>query len=207
MRTALLFLLGVLLMAGCSRQNEVANSSSTAATMKMPNPGGIRFKDSVQSNAQAPESLDELEFIDTNGKTIKLLDYKGNKNVVLVFTEGFHKMLCPFCKTQTSRLIANYDKFKQRDTEILVVYPGDTEHLDEFVESARTTDKEQVDAVPFPIVLDEDFKAVDFFDIRSKLAHPSTYIIDKSGNVVLAYVGADMTADRPSVKAMLERLN
>ena len=60
--------------------------------------------------------------------------------------------------------------------------------------------------MPFPIVLDEDFKAVDFFDIRSKLAHPSTYIINKSGNVVFAYVGADMTADRPSIQAMLDKL-
>ena len=147
-----------------------------------------------------------MEFVDTEGKKIAVADYHNDRNIILVFTEGFNKMLCPFCKTQTSRLIANYDKFKALDTEILVVYPGATEHLGEFIEAAKTTDKEQVDSVPFPIVLDEDFKAVDFFDIRSKLAHPATYLIDKSGNVVFAYVGADMTADRPSVQAMLDRL-
>ena len=89
------------------------------------------------------------------------------------------------------------------DTEVLVVYPGTRSHLDEFIEAARTTDQAQVASVPFPILLDEDFGATEFFNIRSHLAHPSTFILDKSGNVRLAYVGADMTADRPSIKAML----
>ena len=65
------------------------------------------------------------------------------------------------------------------------------------------TDKRQVDEVPFPLLLDEDLKAVSFFNIASNLAHPSTFIIDKQGNIRLAYVGADMTADRPSVSAIL----
>ena len=115
-------------------------------------------------------------------------------------------MLCPFCKTQTSRLVANYDKFKERETEILVVYPGTRNHLDEFIEAAKSQEAD-VDKIDFPIVLDEDFKATDFFDIRSNLAHPSTFIIDKGGNVRLAYVGNDMSDDRPSIKAMLEVLD
>ncbi len=189
-----------------SKNIMAASGTMAKKNMAFPKPADIRFKDSVESNVDTPNSVGELEFLDTGGKQVSLAEFKNKKNVVLVFTEGFNKMLCPFCKTQTSRLVANYEKFKKLDTEILVVYPGETSHLDEFVEAAKTTDKEQVESVPFPIVLDPDFKAVDFFGIRSKLAHPSTYIIDKSGNVVLAYVGADMTADRPSVKAMLERL-
>ena len=67
-------------------------------------------------------------------------------------------------------------------------------------------DKQQVERVPFPIVLDQTMSAVDHFDIRSKLAHPSTYVIDKNGNIQLAYVGKDMSPDRPSIKALLETL-
>jgi peroxiredoxin len=126
--------------------------------------------------------------------------------VVLVFTEGFSGMLCPFCKTQTSRLVANYEKFAALNAEVLVVYPGERDHLKEFIEAAQNGDKEQVDAVPFPIVLDPKLSAVKHFDISSKLAHPSTYVIDKQGNVQLAYVGKDMSPDRPSIKALLETL-
>lgn len=166
----------------------------------------IVFHDEVESNVEAPVGLDGLVFFSTSGDRVALKDYVGKKNVVLVFTEGFNGMLCPFCKTQTSRLVANYGKFKQTDTEVLVVYPGTRSHLDEFIDAARTTGKKQVDAVPFPILLDEDFGATEYFKIRSNLAHPSTFIIDKAGNVRLAYVGADMTADRPSIRAMLKVL-
>lgn len=175
--------------------------------MKMPtDPKSIQFKDAIDSNVEVPQGLDELVFIDTDGDRVALKDYIGKKNVVLVFTEGFNGMLCPFCKTQTSRLVSNYPKFQEQETEVLVVYPGARDHVDEFMKAAMGDDKSQVDAVPFPIVLDEDFSATKFFDIKSMHAHPSTFIIDKQGKICLAYVGADMTADRPSVKVILEKI-
>ncbi|MCG8650088.1 MAG: redoxin domain-containing protein, partial [Pirellulales bacterium] len=84
----------------------------------------IVFKDEVETNVEIPQGLDGLVFLDTDGKRVALKNYVGKKNVVLVFTEGFTGMLCPFCKTQTSRLVANYDAFEGLDTEVLVVYPG-----------------------------------------------------------------------------------
>ncbi len=175
--------------------------------MKFPAPKDMKFKDTVESNIEKPKSISELVFSTKDGNQIKLADFIGQKNIILVFTEGFNGMLCPFCKTQTSRLVVNYEKFEQRDCEVIVVYPGAEDHLDEFIEAALKTEKEQVDQVPFPIVLDKDFAATDYFDIHSKHAHPSTYLIDKQGNVKFAYVGADMTADRPSIKAMLAKLD
>ena len=175
--------------------------------MKFPAPADMKFKDSVESNVKAPESINELVFTNKDGSKIKMSDYVGNKNVILVFTEGFNGMLCPFCQTQTSRLVSNYKEFEERDCEVIVVYPGAGDHLEEFVDAALNTEKTQVDKVPFPIVLDKDFEATNYFDIHSKLAHPSTYLIDKKGNVQFAYVGNDMTADRPSIKAMLQRLD
>jgi peroxiredoxin len=176
------------------------------STMTPPEPGDIDFKDEVETNVEAPDGLDELVFTDTDGERVALKDFLGKKNVVLVFTEGFSGMLCPFCTTQTSRLVANYPKFTELDTEVLVVYPGTRDHLGEFIKAALTVEKKDVEAVPFPIVLDQDFKATDFFSIRSMHAHPSTYVIDKQGKICLAYVGADMSADRPSVKAILAKL-
>ena len=175
--------------------------------MKFPAPADMKFKDSIDSNVKAPESINELVFTNKDGSKIKMSDYVGNKNVILVFTEGFNGMLCPFCQTQTSRLVSNYREFEERDCEVIVVYPGAEDHLEEFVDAALNTEKTQVDKVPFPIVLDKDFAATDYFDIHSKLAHPSTYLIDKQGSVQFAYVGNDMTADRPSIRAMLQRLD
>lgn len=192
-----------------SRQASDAQASmGKMKMMPMPsNPADIEFKDDVASNVEIPDTLKNVTFLDRDGNPVKLESYLGRKNVVLVFTEGFSGMLCPFCKTQTSRLVANYEKFRERDTEVLVVYPGPRDHLDEFVEAAKKTEKAEVDAVPFPLVLDEDLKAVSYFNIASNLAHPSTFIINKKGDIQLAYVGADMTADRPSVSAILSILD
>ncbi|MEM1227787.1 MAG: redoxin domain-containing protein [Planctomycetota bacterium] len=198
-----------------SGQSEVSSVSGSTASLPsstlpaaMPDPSEIVFKDSVQSNVPIPEGLEGLVFFDTQGNRVSLQGYLGEKNVVLVFTEGFAGgMLCPFCKTQTSRLVANYDKFAELDTEVLVVYPGARDHLDEFIEAATSTEKTQVQQIPFPLVLDEDLSAVSYFKIASNLAHPSTFIIDKQGNVRLAYVGVDMTPDRPSIASMLALLS
>ncbi len=166
----------------------------------------IEFKNEVESNVEVPQGLEDLTFTDTDGKQVAVKNYLGNQNLVIVFTRGFSGSLCPFCKTQTSRLVANYEKFSDAETEVLVVYPGTKDHLEEFITAAKTSDKGQVDAVPFPIVLDEEFEAVNFFDIKSNLAHPSTFVINKKGQVKLAYVGQDSSADRPSVAAILGKL-
>ncbi|TWT62814.1 peroxiredoxin family protein [Rubinisphaera italica] len=169
-------------------------------------PENIVFKDELSSNVAPPAGLEDLSFLDTTGQKVALKDLLGKKNVVLIFTQGFYGTLCPYCTTQTARLVANYEKFQELDTEILVVYPGEKSHLEEFIQAATKTEKNQVETVPFPLLLDEDLVAVDFFDIRSQSAHPSTYVIDKQGNVLLAYVGKDHTNDRPSVNRILESL-
>ena len=192
-----------------SAQSATPNQKMGGMMKKMdfPSSKDMKFKDKVESNVELPKDISELTFVAKDGGSISLKDYFGKKHVVLVFTEGFNGMICPFCKTQTSRLIANYEEFTKRESEVIVVYPGPEEHLDEFLEAALVTEKRQVDKVPFPIVLDTDFSATNYFDIHSMHAHPSTYLIDKQGAVQFAYVGKDMTADRPSIKAILNKID
>jgi peroxiredoxin len=109
-----------------------------------------------------------------------------------------------YCSGQTSRLIANYKEFTKRGAEVLLVIPGPKDKVDKFLAGAR---KEADDkAVPFPVLLDVDFQAVNRLGIRAELAKPSTYILDKQGQVRFAYVGNSIT-DRPSIKAMLQQLD
>lgn len=166
--------------------------------------GEIKFKDEAPANANfTPEQL-ELTFVDQAGQPVKLSDAYREKNIVLVVTRGFHQARCPFCTAQTSRLISNYDKFKELGAEVLVVYPGPLKHLDEFLTAARSQANDA--AVPFPLLYDQDLKAVDQLGIRYQLAKPSTFIFDRAGNLRYAYVGKDLS-DRPSVKAMLDQLD
>lgn len=196
-RYSLMLLAVAMLAVGCGPENQENPGDGEAVET-------YKFKDKVSTNAEAPENLDELSFLDTEGNEIRLSDYRGKKNVVLVFTRGFSGILCPLCATQTSRLISNYPEIQQRGSEVLLVYPG-KERLDEFIAAAQKAES-QVDSVPFPIVLDPDLAAVKFFDIVDELALPSTYILDKEGRVRFAYVGKD-PSDRPSIKALLAQLD
>jgi peroxiredoxin len=167
-------------------------------------PASVKFADQVESNRAADDTIGSLQFTDASGNHVRLDEYAGKKNVLLVFTRGFSGQLCPFCTTQTSRLIANYDKFSQRDTEVLLVYPGQKDQLDEFL--AASMEGSDVDKFPFPVLLDEDLAAVNQLGIAAQLVHPSTFIIDKQGSVKLSYVGQS-PIDRPSIKALLAQLD
>ena len=164
----------------------------------------IQFRDEVESNRQDDGTVRDLTFTGSDGNPVSIQDYVGKKNVLLVFTRGFSGQLCPYCTTQTSRLIANYDKFTERDTEVLLVYPGSTDQLDAFRQASMA--EAEKESFPFPVLLDEDLAAVKRLNIAAQLAFPSTFIINKDGRVTLSYVGKNLT-DRPSIKALLAQLD
>jgi peroxiredoxin len=197
----------LLFTVGCARTNQDparAEAQGSNATAPATNPSEAEFLDQIQSNRPDDGSVHDLEFVNTHGDRVQISQYQGKKNLVLVFTRGFSGQLCPYCTTQTSRLIANYDKFKQRDAEVLLVYPGSREQLPQFQRAGLEASGE--DSFPFPVLLDEDLAAVKQLGIVAQLASPSTFIIDREGNVRLSYVGSS-PADRPSIQAMLDQLD
>jgi peroxiredoxin len=88
---------------------------------------------------------------------------------------------------------------------VLVVYPGPTDRLGEFLQTARSRTPGEPDAA-FRVLLDRECAACERLGIRDDLAKPSTYVLDTRGGVVYAYVGETST-DRPSVKAVLAQLD
>ena len=148
-------------------------------------------------------AADPYTFLDLDGNQAALADYRDKKNVVLVFTRGYPGYLCLYCMTQTSRLITNYDQFEGLDAEVLVVFPGNRQDVQKLIHQSKS--KAHSEQVPFPILLDEEFRVVDAFGIRGNLAKPATYIFDKQGGLRFAYVG-ETISDRPSIKALLKQL-
>lgn len=167
-------------------------------------PAHLVFKDKVNSNAQPKPDALQLEFVDRDGRKIDVRDYKGKKYLVVVIMRGFPGYVCPYCTAQTARLIQNYDQFTQRGAEVLVVFPGEKARAQDFAQASQTLAENK--PLPFPVLLDEGLKVVEQLGIKGDLAKPSTYILDKKGEIRFAYVGATLT-DRPSVKAMLEQLD
>jgi peroxiredoxin len=175
------------------------------------------FVDHARSNTELDGcDVGSLDFVSIDGKPVDLRLFRGQRNVVLVVTRGntsgtgpgaYDGNICLYCATQTSRLIANYQAFRDHDAEVVVVFPirqvADSGSVSQFHEALRRdgTTAEP----PFPLVLDVELRAVDQLGIRADLSKPATYILDKQGQVRFAYVGATI-ADRPSIQSMLEQL-
>lgn len=173
----------------------------------------IEFNDEAAANADPENAIDRMMFTTRGGEEVKANELAPGKNLVVVVTRGaFGESyeICPYCSTQTSRLITNYEKFSAASAEIVVVYPvkeKDEEKTSAFVMSSndKAGKDSSKDDTPFPLLLDIGLKVTKDLEIEDFLAKPATYIFDKEGRLRYAYVGATI-ADRPSIKAMLAEL-
>lgn len=173
-------------------------------------PDLIQFDDAPQPQEAPTASLLELSFVDMAGQPVRIGDYLGKKNLVLVFTRGYAGSICLYCSAHTSRLLAQYSEIQARDAELIVVFPvakpADERRLTEFLDRVRKELDRPPDRVPFPLTLDTGLVAVDRLGIRHNLSKPATFVLDRQGKVRFSYVGATL-ADRPSVKAILDQLD
>jgi peroxiredoxin len=146
--------------------------------------------------------------VDRNGKNISLKAYVG-KPVVLVVVRGMPESpggkYCPFCLSQATSLTAKYDEFKNRGAEVLMVFPGTSESASEFAKQVSAQD-EAGKPIPFTVCVDQDCTVCDQLGIRGDLAKPSTFILDREGELVYAYVGKS-TSDRPTLATIFKELD
>jgi peroxiredoxin len=170
--------------------------------------GVAAFKDDAPANAKVPTENFPLAFVDSEGRPVDLTRYRGKK-VVLVVLRGMARSengkFCPSCLAQFGSLACNQEEFARRGAEVLVVFPGPSERVGEFIQTARRQTPGEP-AATFRVLLDRECSACERLGIRDDLAKPSTYVLDARGNVTYAYVGQTST-DRPSVKAILAQLD
>jgi peroxiredoxin len=62
----------------------------------------------------------------TNGRRLRLANYRGQQPVVLAFTRIFtEKQYCPFCFPHIKALNETYEQFRDRGTELLLITSTD----------------------------------------------------------------------------------
>lgn len=195
----LVFTAGV---AGCETSAAIPQLDASKSSY-----GPVQFKDDAQANAKAPTDFPK-SFVDADGKPVDLESYRGRK-IVLVVLRGVPRSeggaFCPSCLAQAGSLMANRDEFVRRDVEVLVLFPGPSDRIGEFVQTARLRTPGEP-GLSFQLLLDQECQKCDQLGIRDNLAKPSTYVLDSRGRVTYAYVGETST-DRPSVRAILNQLD
>lgn len=161
--------------------------------------------------------------------SVKLADLARDKKLVLVLLRGMQRDVCIYCQMQTAALCELYENFEQIGAEVLIVYPGDRnrknafleqyeEFVDEYnagIEEYRSQmrerfpgDLQRLDAaIPegLKIGIDPQLALTDALGVRDDLARPTTLICDEEGVIRYAYVGmAGFPEDRPAVRKLLD---
>lgn len=166
--------------------------------------GADPFNKSAATNSEPPPELTKLGFVTLDGREVRLEEFLGKRNVVLIMMRGYNSQVCMYCTAHTSRLLVNHKEFVKRNAEVLVVYPGPKDKVPLLLKSIKNV--ADAENPPFPLLLDEDLRVVKLLGIEADLAKPATYIVDKQGQVRFAYVGAT-TSDRPALKVLFDQLD
>lgn len=207
-------------LAGCSEAPPPPPSPPLAPIEADPNatfsyydvdPNSIVFRDQVTSQTAPAEDFTAVALTTAAGESTTLKELAQGKTLIAVFTRGYNGAICPYCSSQTARLIKNYAEFQKRNAEIVVIYPlgtpEQTPKLGNFLARVNGINANAADTTaPFPLLVDIGLKAVDVLGIRKDLSKPATYILDGTGAIRFAYVGESL-ADRPSIKALLDQLD
>ncbi|MGB7346816.1 MAG: redoxin domain-containing protein [Pirellulaceae bacterium] len=169
---------------------------------------GVKFAEVSESQPISIENFSDLRFTDKEGKEVQLSEVMTHEYLVLVVTRGWYGGGCFYCASQTSRWARRFEELEPFDAQLVVIFPTesdkDNDRVDELSKRIKGGDIPN-ESVPFPILLDVNLTGVDQLGIRAELAKPSTYIVDRKGRVVFAYVGESI-ADRPTVDSILKQL-
>lgn len=124
----------------------------------------------------------------TDGKTLSLSDFKG-KNVYL----NFWATWCPPCKLEMPEIEKLYKETKDSDLVILTVNLGEDKNtVTNFIKNKNYN---------FITLLDSNQKVADLYNVVSI---PTSYFIDKNGNLVSGIKGPLLL---PQMKLYIHQLN
>lgn len=121
------------------------------------------------------EPAPAVTFKNINGEQIKLQSLHGK--VVLV---NFWATSCSTCVQEMPQMVETYNKYKDRGFELVAVAMS-------YDPANYVLNYSQTRQLPFKVALDVDGEAARLFgDVKLT---PTTFLIDKNGNIIKRYVG------------------
>lgn len=114
---------------------------------------------------------------------IQLSQFKGKKNVVLIFYQG---NFCTVCGHQLANLQKHYQDFKDQQAELIAISADDLAHA-QMTLGAK--------GLSFYLVPDSDKTIIKKFGVanvsKNGIAWPSLFVVDKAGVVRFSYADAN----------------
>ena len=117
-----------------------------------------------------------------NGKVVRLSNYRGDKPVVLVFTRIFtEKQYCPFCFPHIKALNANWERFADRNIELLMVTSTDDRQSQIVVKDL---------GLKMPLLSDPSVRVFRAYETGQALGAPlpAQFVLDEQGKLIFKHM-------------------
>jgi peroxiredoxin len=199
-RQILGLLVGGATMLGFAASSAMAQADAAHKAGKAPATQPEHHKDAKDAKKDQPQGQGNgvvtvgqdapaIELKDTDGKTVKLSDFKGK----IVVLEWFNPQ-CPYVLKHhkaNNTMVETYNKFKDKGVVWLAINSGAAGKEGAGQDASAKAKKDW--NIPFPILLDEAGKVGKSYGAKNT---PAMFVIDASGK--LAYMGAIDNDDSPS---------
>src|SRR5690348_10819450 len=134
------------------------------------------------------ESVPDFALLSAKGARIRVSDFRGKCNIVLIFCGAGRSESVRSLVRQVSEL---YAEFAAEETEVFTVVRGAGREAEDLDRSCAPT---------FPVLVDNDGHAHDLFSTRSSARDslPYVFIVDRYGEMRHALHGAESQASYPA---------
>lgn len=113
----------------------------------------------------------------TNGRLVKLSDYRGRQPVILALTRIFtEKQYCPFCYPHIKALNENYEQFTNRGVEVLMITSTDERQSQIVISDLK---------LKMPLLSDPSCKIFRAYGVGQALGAPlpGQFVLDRQGKL------------------------
>src|SRR6056297_2822462 len=152
------------------------------------------------------EEAPAFDLLNLDGDSVTLSSLRKEGPVVLIVLRGYPGYQCPLCTRQVGAFLAAAEKLRRSGATVAMIYPGPDENLrgraDEFIDDKTLPGG-------FDLLLDPGYEFTNAYDLRwdapRETAYPSTFVIDRDGQVIFAKV-SHTHGGRASVEEVLQGL-
>lgn len=163
----------------------------------MINSSDVGEKSGIAQGDIAPD----FELTDTKGQKVRLSDFRGKKNVVLVLNRS---LVCPFCRRHMVQMGRDYKEFVNRNAEVVILGPNSPESFQ------RTWDIEELSMIGLS---DPDSSVANSYHQEVKFMRmgrlPALLVLDQKGIIRFLHFGKSMTdiPENSQVFQILDEIN